>query len=83
MKKARKYIALVALLFAAATAGAQVFIVTDEEFMDAKRATSNTLPIVPYHDTTLDQYAPIGNGLAVLTILGVAYLVGKRRKDSD
>ena len=83
MKKARKYIALVALLFAAATAGAQVFIVTDEEFMDAKRATSNTLPMVPYHDTTLDQYAPIGNGIGLLMVMGIAYALTKRKGDQE
>jgi hypothetical protein len=36
------------------------------------------LPIT--HGSNDDQNAPLGSGIAVLTALGAAYLVGKRRK---
>jgi hypothetical protein len=35
------------------------------------------------HGLTGDSNAPVGSGLVVLTALGAAYLVGKRRKDDD
>jgi LPXTG-motif cell wall-anchored protein len=31
-------------------------------------------------DITYDQYAPVGEGIALLTLLGGAYLLGKRRR---
>ena len=38
-------------------------------------------PGTPGFGETTDQDAPIGSGIAVLTALGAAYLVGKRRKE--
>jgi len=38
------------------------------------------MPVLPSHGETGNQDAPLGTGIAVLTTLGVAYLVGKRRK---
>ncbi len=37
-------------------------------------------PILPQHGQNTNQAAPLGTGIAVLTALGAAYLVGKRRK---
>ena len=45
--------------------------------------TSNS-PLLPNHGAITNQDAdetPIGSGLAVLAVLGGAYLVGKRRKE--
>ena len=39
------------------------------------------IPSLPGFDETTDQDGPIGSGIAVLTALGAAYLVGKRRKE--
>ena len=38
-------------------------------------------PGLPGHNLTDNQDAPLGSGIAVLTALGAAYLVGKRRKE--
>ena len=38
-------------------------------------------PALPGFNETTDQDGPIGSGIAVLTALGAAYLVGKRRKE--
>ena len=40
-------------------------------------------PILPYHNETTNQdaNAPVGSGIAVLAILGGAYLVGKKRRE--
>ena len=46
--------------------------------------TSNGSPMLPAHGKITNQDAdetPIGSGLAVLALLGGAYLVGKRRKE--
>ena len=39
------------------------------------------LPMLPNHGETGNVDAPLGTGIAVLTALGAAYLVGKRRKE--
>ena len=38
-------------------------------------------PIMPIHDLNHNQDAPLGTGIAIMTALGAAYLVGKRRKE--
>ena len=38
-------------------------------------------PVLPAHGQTGNQNAPLGTGIAVLTALGAAYLVGKRRNE--
>ena len=40
-------------------------------------------PILPYHNlaTNQDANAPVGSGIAVLAVLGGAYLVGKKRRE--
>ena len=39
------------------------------------------MPGLPGHDESGNQDAPLGTGIAVLTALGAAYLIGKRRKE--
>ena len=39
------------------------------------------LPGFPDHGETGNGDAPLGTGIAVLTALGAAYLIGKRRKE--
>ena len=43
--------------------------------------TDPATPALPGHGQTGNQDAPLGSGIAVLTALGAAYLVGKRRKE--
>ena len=38
-------------------------------------------PRIPDHGQTTHQNAPVGSGIAVLTALGAAYLVGKKRRE--
>ena len=38
-------------------------------------------PLLPEHGQPDNQDAPLGSGIAVLTALGAAYLVGKKRKE--
>ena len=38
-------------------------------------------PNIPGHGETTDQNAPLGTGIAVLTALGAAYLIGKKRRE--
>ena len=85
MKKARKYIALAAVLLCMASASAQVFIVTDEEFENLSRKKKSSGLVVPYQGGDLDQtlYTPLGSGIALLSALGGAYLIGKRRRKDE
>jgi hypothetical protein len=45
------------------------------------RTTSTLFPGLPAHGENTNQPAPLGTGVMVLTALGAAYLVGKRRKE--
>jgi len=55
--------------------------ITDEEYYGAGYwRGENDAPLLPAHGGTENADAPLGTGIAVLTTLGVAYLVGKRRK---
>ena len=82
-KKNNKRILITTLLLmlAVVRVDAQIFILTDEEFKYAKRGLEcHELPNIPTLDITYDQYAPVGEGIALLTLLGGAYLLGKRRR---
>ena len=69
------------LLMLGLQAKAQVFIADEEEYINSNRNVKNEseLPFIPELGVTNDQYAPLGGGIAVLGLLGGAYLVGKRR----
>jgi len=59
--------------------------ITDEEYYGAGyssqfREGEGMMPVLPSHGETGNADAPLGTGIAVLTTLGAAYLVGKRRK---
>ncbi len=74
-----------ALLFGTATtrnASAQVFL-ADEDMRSCMRsdAPEGDLPIIPELGLTMDQYAPATGGMLVLSLLGGAYLLGKRKKE--
>ena len=44
--------------------------------------TSEKVPGFPGHGGTGNQNAPVGSGIAVLTTLGAAYLLGKKRNEN-
>ena len=43
--------------------------------------TDPMMPSLPNHGETGNQDAPLGTGIAVLAVLGGAYLVGKKRRE--
>ena len=45
------------------------------------RPRSGNTPMLPVHGQDTNQPAPLGSGLFMLTALGAAYLIGKRRKE--
>ena len=57
----------------------------DEEYYGLGYYNTNRLengtPMLPNHGEADNADAPLGTGIAVLTALGAAYLVGKRRKE--
>ena len=50
----------------------------DEAFRDGDVST----PLLPSFGSTDDEDAPLGTGIAIMTALGAAYLVGKKRKEA-
>ena len=54
---------------------------TEESNEMYNRGGGLMFPGLPGHGETDDQPAPLGTGIAVLTALGAAYLIGKRRKE--
>ena len=58
-------------------------LIPDEEFygLDYYNIYRLNEPMLPDHGETGNVDAPLGTGIAVLTALGAAYLVGKRRKE--
>ena len=84
MKK-RNYITIAALLLLlAGTAHAQVFTTDEDINLRETAGDMDVLGRIPYHSVDYDQanaYAPVGEGIMLLTALGGAYLLGKRKKE--
>jgi len=85
MNKNRKKVILTAILALALTmsATAQIFITEEEQALRSGVETENG--IIPANGSLSDQaneeYLPVGSGIALLTALGGAYLLGKRNKE--
>ena len=73
------------LAMAAVPASAQIMLLDVEETRESDRIGNDfddvDLPKVPILDVTYDQYAPLGSGLVLLTALGGAYALAKKRKE--
>lgn len=71
-----------ALTMAITPAMAQVFL-GDDDWNDnrVQREEGDLGVMVLSQDSNLDQFIPVGEGLFLLGGLGVAYLLGKRKKD--
>ena len=64
-------------------AEAQIFILSDEEFMNLNRGAVNEggfIPTPPPGNVDWNDYSPIGSGWLLLGGMGCAYLLCKRRK---
>lgn len=71
-----------ALTMAITPAMAQVFMDEDGWTDSRVQAQGDNLGVmVPLENVQYDQYVPVGEGLFLLGGLGVAYLLGKRKKD--
>lgn len=78
----KKVSVLLMLIGLAIPTQAQVFMV-DEDVYNNRQSESDINAVVPYHFVEIDQennYAPLGDGLALLIGLGSAYALAKRKK---
>ena len=62
---------------------AQVFIMDEDVEGNIRIKDSEFTVPVPYQGTDLDEYLPLGDGVLLLTALGGAYLLRKRKKSKD
>lgn len=65
------------------TANAQIFLDDDDmNVRDGEHGGMDIGNIIPQHGVDWDQadYLPVGEGIVLLSVLGGAYLLGKRRK---
>ena len=82
MKRKKMMALMAAMLLTAGSCMAQIFI-TDEDQDGRKTVSQDEFTVmVPTLDKPNDQYLPVGSGLLIMTGLGAAYLLGKRRKDA-
>jgi hypothetical protein len=82
MKKS--FILLVTMLLMALPMRSQVFLTQEDLDSERDGQWSDIGLIIPIHEQDFDQaepWAPVGSGIALLTALGGAYLLGKRRKE--
>lgn len=82
----RKALSVVALsLVMAMPAKAQIYL--DDEDMGENRATwlDGVGNIIPLHEVDWDQaaFAPIGDGILLIGLLGGAYLINRKRKQEE
>ena len=68
------------------TVNAQIFL--DDEDMNVRDGEHGNMDIgniIPQHGVDWDQadYTPVGEGIVLLSVLGGAYLLGKRRKQEQ
>lgn len=84
MKKIFVTLAMAMLL--SVPASAQIFL--DDEDMNKRGSGDGNMEIgniIPQHGVEWDQanYTPVGEGILLLSVLGGAYLIGKKRKEQE
>ena len=80
----KSIILLVTMLMMALPMSAQVFLTQEDLDSERDGQWQDIGLIIPIHESDFDQaepFAPVGSGIAVLTVLGGVYLIGKRKKD--
>jgi hypothetical protein len=76
-------ILLVVMLLMALPMRSQVFLTQEDLDSERMGQWEDIGLIIPIHEQDFDQaeeYVPVGSGLAVLAMLGGAYLLGKKNK---
>lgn len=58
----------------------QIFLTEEDMETNLRDPQQGFVVPVPYQGGDLDEYLPLGNGVLVLTALGGAYLLSKRKK---
>ena len=78
----KRVLTIVAVLaMAISPAMAQIYLLDDEDNRSVKLDEDGFGAIVPMQNEDDDQYyAPIGEGLTLLTAMGLAYWAGMRKK---
>ena len=80
----KRFIAVIGLLLVMmCPVQAQVFIMDEDMDGNIRVGESEFVVPVPYQGTDWDEYLPIGDGVLLLTALGGAYLLRKRKKSKD
>ena len=70
------------LMLVSAPAMAQVFLDDDDQFGNRANVSQDEFGVmVPSQNAEIDQYIPLGDGIVLLSVLGGAYLIGKKRKN--
>ena len=80
----KSFMLLVTMLFMAMPMRSQVFLTQEDLDSERDGQWEDIGLIIPIHEQDFDQaepWAPVGSGIALLTALGGAYLLGKRRKE--
>ena len=72
---------LTVLLFSTGITQAQIFIMDEDVEGNIRLGDKDFTVPVPYQGTDLDEYLPLGNGVWLLTALGGAYLLRKRKDE--
>ena len=80
MHKKRRAIVLLLFMVMSLTMKAQVFMMEDEA--DGRVLAPAWVPN-PQHSAPVDYYLPLGDGLLVLTCMGAAYLLKKKKTNNQ
>ena len=79
----KSIILLVTMLMMALPMHAQVFLTQDDLDSERDGQWQDIGLIIPIHEQDFDQaepFTPVGSGIVLLTALGGAYLLGKRKE---
>lgn len=80
MKK--RILTILAAMMLTVSASAQVFLMNEDEDNDRNGIPEENISIINpgYHNSGEDWYTPVGSGTLLLTAMGGAYLLTKKKK---
>ena len=80
MKK--RILTILAAMMLTVSASAQVFLMNEDEDNDRNGIPEENISIINpgYHNSGEDWYTPVGNGALLLTAMGSAYLLTKKKR---